>query len=48
MRGAATSCLALVCLVALLAEGHITFFSPKEMMVLKVSPSKPVFYELKI
>lgn len=42
-RGAVTGCLALVCLAALLAErteGHITFFSPKEMMVLKVSSSK--------
>lgn len=38
MRGAVAGCLVLVCLVALLAErteGHITFFSPKEMMLLK-------------
>lgn len=45
VRGAVTGCLALVCLVALLAEraeGHITFFSPKEMMVLKVSSSQPI------
>lgn len=48
MRGAVTGCLVLVCLVALLgdrAEGHITFFSPKEMRVLKVSSSKPKFYD---
>ncbi|XP_069367055.1 motilin-like [Paralichthys olivaceus] len=34
MRGAVAGCLVLACLVALLAErteGHITFFSPKEM-----------------
>ncbi|XP_060926643.1 motilin-like [Limanda limanda] len=34
MRGAVAGCLVLVCLVALLAErteGHITFFSLKEM-----------------
>lgn len=48
VRGAVTGCLALVCLLALLAEraeGHITFFSPKEMMVLKVSSSEPIFYD---
>lgn len=47
-RGAVKGCLALVCLVALLAEraeGHITFFSPKEMMVLKVSNFEPIFYD---
>lgn len=46
-RAAVTGCLALVCLVALLAErteGHITFFSPKEMMVLKVSSSEHFFF----
>lgn len=40
MRGAVAGCVVLACLVALLAErteGHITFFSPKEMMLLKVS-----------
>ncbi|CAG01411.1 unnamed protein product [Tetraodon nigroviridis] len=45
LRGAVTGCLALVCLVALLAEraeAHITFFSPKEMMVLKVSRSQSI------
>ncbi|XP_034095424.1 uncharacterized protein mlnl [Gymnodraco acuticeps] len=38
MRGAVTGCLVLACLVVLLAErteGHITFFSPKEMMLMK-------------
>ncbi|XP_044031972.1 motilin-like [Siniperca chuatsi] len=38
MRGAVAGCLVLVCLVMLLAErteGHITFFSPKEMMLMK-------------
>ncbi|XP_041807269.1 motilin-like [Chelmon rostratus] len=38
MRGAVAGCMVLVCLVALLAErteGHITFFSPKEMMLMK-------------
>ncbi|XP_071775023.1 motilin-like [Centroberyx gerrardi] len=38
VRGAAAGCVMLVCLVALLAErteGHITFFSPKEMMLMK-------------
>ncbi|XP_061583802.1 motilin-like isoform X2 [Cololabis saira] len=38
MRGAVASCVVLVCLVALLVErteGHITFFSPKEMMLMK-------------
>lgn len=38
MRGAVAGCLVLACLVALLAEraeGHITFFSPKEMMEMK-------------
>ncbi|XP_074527767.1 motilin-like [Halichoeres trimaculatus] len=38
MRGAVAGCVVLVCLVALLAErteGHITFFSPKEMMEMK-------------
>lgn len=46
MRGAVTGCLVLACLLVLLAErteGHITFFSPKEMMVLKVSTSYLVF-----
>ncbi|XP_029682444.1 motilin-like isoform X2 [Takifugu rubripes] len=43
MRGAVTGCLVLVCLLVLLAEraeGHITFFSPKEMMVLKEQEGK--------
>ncbi|XP_057702575.1 motilin-like [Corythoichthys intestinalis] len=34
MRGAVVGCMVLTCLVALLVErtqGHITFFSPKEM-----------------
>lgn len=38
MRGAVAGCLVLACLLALLAErtdGHITFFSPKEMMLMK-------------
>nr|XP_057926983.1 motilin-like [Doryrhamphus excisus] len=38
MRGTAAGCVVLVCLLALLAErtqGHITFFSPKEMMLMK-------------
>ncbi|KAG7229766.1 hypothetical protein INR49_012562 [Caranx melampygus] len=43
MRGAVTGCVVLVCLVALLAErteGHITFFSPKEMMQMKEQKSR--------
>ncbi|CAN9512430.1 unnamed protein product [Ophioblennius macclurei] len=39
MRGAVAGCVVLMCLVALLqvqrTEGHITFFSPKEMMLMK-------------
>ncbi|CAJ1051516.1 motilin-like isoform X2 [Xyrichtys novacula] len=38
MRGAVAGCMVLACLVALLAErteGHITFFSPKELMEMK-------------
>ncbi|KAM3620709.1 uncharacterized protein V6R79_000877 [Siganus canaliculatus] len=38
MRGAVAGCVVLACLVALLAEGtdgHITFFSPKEMLWMK-------------
>ncbi|XP_035812680.1 motilin-like [Amphiprion ocellaris] len=38
MRGAVAGCVLLVCLVALLVErteGHITFFSPKEMKLMK-------------
>uniref|UniRef100_UPI0037E7886C motilin-like n=1 Tax=Semicossyphus pulcher TaxID=241346 RepID=UPI0037E7886C len=38
MRRAVAGCVVLACLVVLLAErteGHITFFSPKEMMLLK-------------
>ncbi|XP_037107930.1 motilin-like [Syngnathus acus] len=38
MRGAVAVCVVLACLVALLVErtqGHITFFSPKEMMLMK-------------
>lgn len=40
MRGAVAGCVVLVCLMALLVqrtEGHITFFSPKELMLMKVS-----------
>ncbi|KAI3370328.1 hypothetical protein L3Q82_025098, partial [Scortum barcoo] len=43
MRGAVAGCLVLVCLVALLAErteGHITFFSPKEMLLMKEQEGK--------
>ncbi|XP_035487732.1 motilin-like [Scophthalmus maximus] len=38
MRGAVAGCVLLACLAALLTErteGHITFFSPKEMMLMK-------------
>ncbi|XP_071015433.1 motilin-like [Oncorhynchus clarkii lewisi] len=38
MRGAVTGCVVLVCLVAMLherAEGHFSFFSPKEMREMK-------------
>ncbi|XP_037346471.1 motilin-like [Pungitius pungitius] len=38
MRRAVVGCLVLACLVGLLAEraeGHITFFSPKELMLMK-------------
>ncbi|XP_054473237.1 motilin-like [Anoplopoma fimbria] len=38
MHRAMAGCFVMVCLVALLAErteGHITFFSPKEMMLMK-------------
>ncbi|XP_062271392.1 motilin-like isoform X1 [Scomber scombrus] len=38
MRRAVAGCVVLACLVALLAErteGHITFFSPKELLLLK-------------
>ncbi|XP_039468808.1 motilin-like isoform X1 [Oreochromis aureus] len=38
MRGAVAGCVVLVCLMALLVqrtEGHITFFSPKELMLMK-------------
>ncbi|XP_038133760.1 motilin-like isoform X2 [Cyprinodon tularosa] len=43
MRGAVVGCVVLVCLLALLAErteGHITFFSPSEMMKLKQNGKK--------
>ncbi|XP_056128709.1 motilin-like [Lampris incognitus] len=43
MRGAVVSCVMLVCLVSMLAEraeGHITFFSPKEMMLMKEREDK--------
>lgn len=39
MRGAVAACVMLACMMALLVErteGHITFFSPKEMMLMKV------------
>ncbi|XP_056301958.1 motilin-like [Danio aesculapii] len=38
MRGSVTGCLLLICVVTLLAEqaeGHIAFFSPKEMRELR-------------
>ncbi|XP_061788788.1 motilin-like [Nerophis lumbriciformis] len=38
IRGASAACVALLCVVVLMAEtthGHITFFSPKEMMLMK-------------
>ncbi|XP_047440253.1 motilin-like [Mugil cephalus] len=38
MRGAVAACVVLACVMALLVErteGHITFFSPKEMMLMK-------------
>ncbi|CAG5983301.1 motilin-like [Menidia menidia] len=38
MRRAVAGCMVLVCLVGLLVErteGHITFFSPKEMLLMK-------------
>ncbi|NP_001373282.1 motilin-like precursor [Danio rerio] len=38
MRGSVTGCVLLICVVALLAEqaeGHIAFFSPKEMRELR-------------
>lgn len=40
IRGAVAGCVVLVGLVAFLVEkteGHITFFSPREMMLMKVS-----------
>lgn len=40
MRGAVAGCVVLACLAALLVErteGHITFFSPKEILQMKVS-----------
>ncbi|XP_035653383.1 motilin-like [Oncorhynchus keta] len=43
MRGAVTGCVVLVCLVAMLherAEGHFSFFSPKEMRELKALQDK--------
>ncbi|XP_041836236.1 motilin-like [Melanotaenia boesemani] len=43
MRGAVAGCVVLTCLLALLAErtdGHITFFSPKEMMLMKEREGK--------
>ncbi|KAM4613923.1 motilin-like isoform 2-T2 [Polymixia lowei] len=38
MRGAVAGCVVLMCLVAMLSEiteAHITFFGPKEMMLMK-------------
>lgn len=43
MRGAVAGCVVLVCLMALLVEktgGHITFFSPKELMLMKVKQER--------
>ncbi|XP_069009096.1 motilin-like [Embiotoca jacksoni] len=43
MRGAVAGCVMLACLVALLlerTEGHITFFSPREMMLMKEREGK--------
>ncbi|KAA0719858.1 hypothetical protein E1301_Tti011715 [Triplophysa tibetana] len=43
MQRSVTGCLVLVCIVALLAEqaeGHITFFSPKEMRQLREKEGK--------
>lgn len=40
VHGSLAGCVVVVSLVALLAErleGHITFFSPKEMMLMKVN-----------
>lgn len=43
MRGAVACCVVLGCLLALVVErteGHITFFSPKEMMKMKQNGKK--------
>ncbi|XP_030623878.1 motilin-like [Chanos chanos] len=43
MRGTVAACMVVVCVVALLAEqaeGHFTFFSPKEMRVMKEREGK--------
>ncbi|KAM4583172.1 motilin-like isoform 2-T4 [Fundulus diaphanus] len=43
MRGAVAGCVVLACLLALVAErteGHITFFSPKEMQQMKQNGKK--------
>ncbi|KAK6321015.1 hypothetical protein J4Q44_G00079910 [Coregonus suidteri] len=43
MHGAVTGCVVLVCLVAMLgerAEGHFSFFSPKEMREMKALQDK--------
>ncbi|XP_047203214.1 motilin-like [Girardinichthys multiradiatus] len=43
MRRAVAGCVVLMCLLALVAErteGHITFFSPKEMMKMKQQNGK--------
>ncbi|XP_043978787.1 motilin-like isoform X2 [Gambusia affinis] len=43
MRGAVAGCVVLVCLLALVVErteGHITFFSPKEILKMKQNGKK--------
>ncbi|CAL8338012.1 unnamed protein product [Lota lota] len=45
MRGAVGGCVLVVCLVAMMVEsteGHITFFSPREMMLMKERDGKKV------
>lgn len=47
MRGAVAGCVVLVCLLALVVErteGHITFFSPKEILKMKVLSSGQTDY----
>ncbi|CAL8381004.1 unnamed protein product [Boreogadus saida] len=45
MRRAVSGCVLVVCLVAMMVEsteGHITFFSPREMMLMKERDGKKV------